>query len=51
MAISRGVLEQVVLDRLGTPQLKWDKTARYRSAPARTPGAAAQPGTPPGAQP
>ena len=51
MAISRGVLEQVVLGRLGTPQLKWDKTARYRSAPARTPGAAAQPGTPPGAQP
>lgn len=35
VAISRGVLEQVVLDRLGTPQLKWDKTARYRAASPR----------------
>ncbi|MFM2405226.1 MAG: hypothetical protein RL223_3106, partial [Pseudomonadota bacterium] len=44
VAISRGMLEQVLLDRLGTPQLKWDKTARYRTASARGPGS-----TPPGA--
>lgn len=32
VAISRGALEQTLLDRLGTPQLKWDKTVRYRAA-------------------
>jgi cellulose synthase/poly-beta-1,6-N-acetylglucosamine synthase-like glycosyltransferase len=38
VAIARGALEQMVLDRLGTPQLKWDKTARYRTAPAGSGG-------------
>lgn len=42
VAIARGALEQVLLDRLGKSQFKWDKTVRYRTAPAAA-GAAGQP--------
>ena len=42
VAIARGALEQVLLDRLGKRQFKWDKTVRYRTAPAAV-GTAGQP--------
>ncbi|WP_293995209.1 glycosyltransferase family 2 protein [Sphaerotilus sp.] len=40
VAITRGALEQMVLDRIGAPKFQWDKTIRYRTAPAK-PGAPA----------
>ena len=38
VAIARGALEQMVLDRIGTSTFHWDKTIRYRTA-APKPGA------------
>jgi cellulose synthase/poly-beta-1,6-N-acetylglucosamine synthase-like glycosyltransferase len=40
VAIARGALEQMVLDRIGAPKFQWDKTIRYRTA-APKPGAPA----------
>ena len=40
VAIARGALEQMVLDRLGAQKFHWDKTIRYRTA-APKPGAQA----------
>ena len=50
VAISRAVLEQLLLDRLPGRGFQWDKTVRYRQAPpaaaGATPPAAATPGLP-----
>ena len=38
VAITRGVLEQVILDKLPGRSFQWDKTVRYRKATARVHG-------------